>query len=415
MKLNPKQKYSILESNARLNLWEGAVRSGKTVGIDYRFIQAVGESKKDCPPDAVDIMVGKTVGALKRNVINPIIELVGKKNAVYYSGKQEFYLFGDVIHVIGANDERAEGKIRGATVRKALGDEITLWPESFFKMLDSRLSLEQSQFFGGTNPGPPRHYLKVGYIDRVKELNLKVFKFKIEDNKALPKSYVEAIKKNYTGLWYKRFILGEWCMAEGSIFDFFDERAHTLAICPTAQYYVLGVDYGTSNPAAFILFGVNRFAKPKIWAEQEYYFDSRKEQRQKTNSEYSQDLINFCKKHLGEYWQTKVHSIYLDPSAESFQVQLIRDGVYSVKEADNAVLEGIATVASMMKTGDFAISVNCPNYINEMYSYVWDSKAQEKGLDEPLKVDDHCQDAGRYAVYSEFGPEYADLNQLSRL
>jgi phage terminase large subunit len=94
---------------------------------------------------------------------------------------------------------------------------------------------------------------------------------------------------------------------------------------------------------------------------------------------------------------------------------LIRDGVYSVKEADNAVLEGIATVASMMKTGDFAISVNCPNYINEMYSYVWDSKAQEKGLDEPLKVDDHCQDAGRYAVYSEFGPEYADLNQLSRL
>jgi hypothetical protein len=108
MKLNPKQKYSILESNARLNLWEGAVRSGKTVGIDYRFIQAVGESKKDCPPDAVDIMVGKTVGALKRNVINPIIELVGKKNAVYYSGKQEFYLFGDVIHVIGANDERSE-------------------------------------------------------------------------------------------------------------------------------------------------------------------------------------------------------------------------------------------------------------------------------------------------------------------
>lgn len=415
MKLNPKQKFSIRDSDARLNIWEGAVRSGKSIGIDFRFINAVGESRVGCPPDAVDVMIGKTLSSLKRNVINPIIKLVGSENAEYFSGKQEFHLWDNVIHTIGANDERSEGKIRGATIRKVMGDELTLWPESFFKMLDSRLSLEKSQFFGSTNPGPPRHYLKTDYIDRVNELNLKCYKFKLEDNKALPKAYVEAIKKNYTGLWYRRFILGEWCMAEGSIYDFFNEDFHTLVVCPPAQYYVLGCDYGTANPAAFILFGVNRFARPKIWAEREYYFNSKKEQRQKTDSEYSKDLIDFCKDYLGEYWQTKVRKTYLDPSAESFQLQLKRDGVLSVAEANNEVLPGIATVATMMKTGDFAIHHSCKNYINEMYSYVWDPKAQERGIDEPSKVDDHCQDAGRYAVYTEFGPEYSDIISLSRL
>lgn len=415
MILNPMQKWSIQDSNARLNIWEGAVRSGKTVGIDFRFLKAIAEDKKNCPPDAIDMMVGKTLGSLKRNVINPLIDLVGKDNATYYPGKQEFHIWGNAVPVIGANDERSEMKIRGSTVRKCLGDELTLWPESFFKMLDSRLSLESSQFFGSTNPGPPRHYIKVDYIDRVKELNLKTYKFKIEDNKALPPAYIEAIKKNYTGLWYKRFILGEWCMAEGSIYDFFDESEHTIVKCPPAQYYVVGVDYGTANPTAFIIFGINRFTKPKIWAEYEYYYDSRKAQRQKTNSEYSQDFIDFCKECLGEYWQTKIMRTYLDPSAESLQLQFQRDGIMSVAEAQNDVLPGIATVATMMKAGDFAIHQRCKNYINEMYSYVWDPKAQEKGIDQPLKTDDHCQDAGRYAVFSEFGPEYSDILTLSRL
>lgn len=419
MILNPMQKFSIIDSDARLNFWEGSVRSGKSVGIDFKFIQASGESKKGLPPDAVDVMIGKTLSSLKRNVISPIIALVGQKNAIYYSGKQEFHLWGNIIHTIGANDERSEGKIRGSTIRKCLGDELTLWPESFFKMLDSRLSLEKSQFFGSTNPGPPRHYIKVDYLDRAHELDLKAYKFRLDDNLALLRdspSYVAAIKKNYTGLWYKRFILGEWCMAEGSIFDFFDADAHTISKCPEAEYYVAGIDYGTANPFSIILCGVNRKTKPKIWVEREYYFNSRKAQKQKTDAEYSYDFIQFMKEYLGEYWQTRLTRTYVDPSAESFQLQLRRDGVISVTDANNEVLPGIACVATMLKRGDYALHASqCPNYVNEMYAYCWDPKAQEKGLDLPLKVEDHCQDAGRYVVYSEFGDEYSDLATLSRL
>jgi PBSX family phage terminase large subunit len=418
MQLNPKQKQSIRDSTARLNIWEGSVRSGKSVGIDYRILKALGEPKKGLPPDAIDVFIGKTLSSLKRNVLNPIIELVGQDNAQYFSGKQEFHLWGNACYTIGANDERSEGKIRGSTIRKCLGDELTLWPESFFKMLDSRMSLEQSQFFGSTNPGPPKHYLKVDYIDRQHELNLKTFKFKLDDNKALLRdspSYVEAIKKNYTGLWYKRFILGEWCMAEGSIYDFFDAAIHTVDETPEAEYHIIGGDYGTSNPTAFILFGVNRNAKPKIWAEQEYYFDSKKAQRQKTDAEYSSDFQMFCKEHLGKYWQNVLKRAYFDPSAESMQLQLRRDGVHSLCDANNEVLPGIATVATMLKTGDFAIHKRCKNYIDEFYAYAWDPKAQAKGLDLPLKTNDHCQDAGRYAIYSEFGDEYVDISILSRM
>ena len=418
MILNPKQKWSIKEATARLNFWHGSVRSGKSIGTDLKSIQAFAEPMKGLPPDAIDVIIGKTLYALRRNVINPIIEFVGQRNAEYFPGKQELRLFGRTVHTIGANDERSVGKIQGSTIRKCLGDEVVLWPESFFKMLDSRLSLEQSQFFGTMNPGPPKHYIKRDYIDRCGEegFNAKHFKFLLDDNIALLKAspaYIQAIKKNYTGLWYRRFILGEWCMAEGAIYDFFDENAHVITKTPEAEYYILGGDYGTSNPTCFILFGVNRKSRPKIWAEHEYYFDSAKAQRQKTNGEYSEDFIEFCKEKLGKYWQTLLRRSYFDPSAESLQLQLRKDGVASVVDANNEVLTGIACVATMLKTGEYAIHERCENLISEKSAYVWDSKKQEKGIDEPLKTNDHASDAERYGVFSEFGDEISDLSLLS--
>lgn len=243
----PKQKWAIRRSNARINILDGSVRAGKTVAVNNRFLTAIGESKKDLPPDAVDIMVGKTIGSLKRNIINPLCDLLGN-DAQYFPGKQEFHIWDNIIYTIGANDERAVGKIQGATARKVLGDELTLWPESFFKMLDSRLSLEVSQLFGTTNPGPPGHYLKKDYLDRKRDLDLDSFHFVIDDNTSLAKRFIEAIKLNYVGLWYKRYILGLWCAAEGAIFDFFEEDEHTIVKWPEAEYYILAIDYGTANP-----------------------------------------------------------------------------------------------------------------------------------------------------------------------
>lgn len=135
--------------------------------------------------------------------------------------------------------------------------------------------------------------------------------------------------------------------------------------------------------------GVNRRARPRVWAEEEYYFDSKEKQHQKTDYEYSQDLKGFVCEHLGRFWRNHLRTIYLDPSAESFQVQLNKDGFAGVTHADNAVDDGLRTKATMLKNGSYAISVHCPHYIEEMYGYVWDEKKQEQGKDEPKKVGDH--------------------------
>jgi len=420
LKLNPNQKFSIKDSDARLNIWDGSVRSGKTVAIDYRFIKAVGEGWEGCPADAIDVMVGKTLGALKRNVINPIIELVGSGNACFYPGKQEFRIWDKTIYTVGANDERSEGKIRGSTIRKALGDELTLWPESFFKMLDSRLSLENSQFFGSTNPGPPRHYLKVDYLDRIEELDLKRYKFLLTHNLGLIKQnphYVEIMEKNYTGLWYKRFILGEWCMAEGSIYDFFDEKLHTISEkdYPDAVYRSVGVDYGTSNPTCFLLFGHNHRTKPCVWSEDEYFHDSVKEKRQKTDEEYVEDFISFI---IG---RKDVTTVFIDPAAASFKLALKREcmkrGMYiQIKDAENDVINGIRIQGTMLKSGDYKVGKRCKRTIADYYGYIWDAKAQERGLDEPVKTNgaDHTKDAEKYDLYTTYGEHHIDYDAFMR-
>ena len=412
MELFAKQKWALNRSDSRINLWHGSVRSGKTVNVDFRFIQSLRDSTENLPSDVIDIMIGKTMGSLKRNVINPICGLLGNE-AKYFSGKQELHIWDHIIHLVGANDERSVGKIQGSTIRKALGDEVTLWPESFFKMLDSRLSMDDSQFFGTTNPGPPNHYLKTDYMNRYKELNLKSFHFVLEDNTTLSKRFIQEIKKSYTGLWYRRYILGLWCVAEGAVFDFFDEDEHTIIKHPPAQYYILAIDYGTSNPFGALLMGVNHNTKPKIWAENELYFDSKKMQYQKTDGEYSLDLKNFCKGYLGQYWQNKILKTYVDPSAASFKLQLERDGFLGVEDADNSVMDGLRTKATMLKNGNYAICTRCINYIKEIYGYRWDVKAQERGLDQPMKTGDHLCDAGRYGVHSEFNGEEVDMVSLT--
>jgi PBSX family phage terminase large subunit len=357
-------------------------------------------------------MIGKTLDSLKRNIINPIQLLIGD-DMQHYPGKREIHLWDRIIYTIGANDERSEGKIRGATAALCLGDEISLWPESFWMMLDSRLSLDSSVLYGTTNPDNPKHYLKKMYLDRIDELDLRAFHFKLDDNPYISDRIKAVLKKNYVGLWYKRFILGLWCIAEGAIFDFFDEDEHTLKRTPKADYYIIAVDYGTSNPFAALLMGVNHSTKPKIWAEREFYFDPKKTQRQKTDGEFSSDLMDFTKEYLGKNWRTKLRTLYIDPSAESFQLQLEKDGFDCVYHADNDVSNGLSTKATMLKRGEYAISRNCPNYIEEMFGYMWDDKAQAKGIDKPRKENDHCQDAGRYGVYTEFG-NLLDLNALTR-
>lgn len=412
LKYFKKQRRAYRNSTHRYNVWDGSIRSGKTVGSLPAWIKFVGTA-----PKGDLIMTGKTNGTLYRNVIRPMQDLLGN-DLNYSSGKQTATLWGREIFLFGANDERAEGKIRGMTVAGSYGDEITLWPDSYFRQMQGRMSPPGARFFGTTNPDSPFHWFKTDVLDQRAEvvgrggIDVGYFHFEIDDNTFLSPEYISSIKREYRGLWYKRFILGLWVLAEGTIYDFFDEDEHVIKRRPNGDHtktsYHLSIDYGTDNPFVALVIGHNPTTKPRVWCEAELVWDSKKEGRQKTDFQYSRDVRTFMQATGYTFdW------VVVDPSAASFKVQLMQDGVYNIKDANNAVLDGIRTQARMLSIGDYAICEDCTYTIGEYGAYTWDPKASKRGEDKPLKTGDHTKDAERYDLYTFYGENIYDLDKMT--
>ncbi|MGW3442186.1 PBSX family phage terminase large subunit [Streptomyces sp. NPDC001076] len=406
-----KQLRATALATARGNLWEGAVRSSKTVSSILVWLKYI----RTGPPGAL-LMVGKTERTLKRNIIDPIIEMVGVKRCKYKAGAGEVVIFGRTIYVAGANDERAADKIKGMTLAGAYCDEVTTFPESFFSMLGTRLSVEGAQWFGTTNPEGPNHWLKKKFLDRARlhlrrdgtvvessdstALDLHRFSFSLDDNPYLPPAYVANLKLEYQGLFYRRFVLGEWCLAEGVVYDMYDEARHVVDVIPDVRHWMaVGIDYGTINPFVGLLVGVG--TDDRLYVASEYRHDSRAERRQLTDAQYSVGVREWLAtyRHRGVEGVTP-QWIFVDPSAASFMTQLWSDGVQGVAKADNEVKDGIRSVSVALGSDLLHVHRSCTGLLTELPSYAWDEKAAAAGDDKPLKVDDHSVDALRYALHS---------------
>lgn len=342
------------------------------------------------PKESKYLMVAKTLTSLRRNCLDLLQELAGSKNFTYTLSQKEGFLFGRKVYLEGVNDARAEGKIRGMTLQGAYCDELTLFTDDFFSMLLSRLSEPGAKLIGTTNPDNPNHWLMQKYINRQNELDMLVVKFLLEDNVFLGKEYIENLKKEYTGIFYDRYILGLWRAAEGVIYDMFDRAKHVVPTQDRAytKYYV-SCDYGTQNPTVFGLWG---HYNGKWYKVKEYYHSGREAQKQKTDSQYADDYQKFVE-------GLKVEAVIVDPSAASFIAELRSRGI-RVRKADNDVLDGIRTTASLLEKGYIVFNDCCVNTLREMESYVWNAKAADKGEDAPLKVADHTMDATRYFCYT---------------
>jgi PBSX family phage terminase large subunit len=401
--LSPKQVEFLINSTAQWNLAHGAVSTGKTIGTAFRFMQAV-----DACPDSEIAMIGKTSTTLYNNVINLLFEY--KELAIYrpfctwMPSKRELKFKDKTITTYGAKDEGAVQLIQGRSLSLAYCDEMTLYPESFIHMLDSRLRKEHSMGFAAMNPAHPDHIIK-HWIDKglAGDKNYYSLHFVLEDNPYLTAEYKARMKSSLTGVFYKRNYLGLWCLAEGAIFDFLDRQIHVVKKPPrAAEYWIAGIDYGFTNNFACELVGINTGisiqSNPIRWVEKEYVWNSKKMQRSKTNVEYARDVYNFLEPY-------SIKGVYVDPSAAAFIHELRKLGLHVI-EADNDVLSGISFMTSEMSYGRLYVCEDCPNLIREMESYVWDAKAAEKGEDAPLKKDDHCLDALRYAIYTHKVPTY---------
>lgn len=377
-----------LTSDARINIWEGAVRSGKTVSSLAAWINYTANA-----PDGPLLMCGKTLRTLKHNILDLLTQMAGNRFKFSMS-KGEGELCGRKIYLCGANDSRAQGHIRGLTLAGAYGDELTLWPQDFFQMLLSRLSIEGARFYGTTNPDSSSHWLLTEYLQK-DGLDLKRWHFKLTDNPNLPKKYVESIKKEYSGLWYKRFIEGEWCAAQGVIYDRFDRTKHVLDIADNIKYdrIFCAADYGIMNPCVFGMIGVYKQNNQIKYHLIKEYYHSGRTARQKTDIDYAEDFNIFCGGIKPEY-------IIIDPSASSL-ITLLRQKGYRVIPAKNDVMSGIQYVSALLVKAKLSISPLCINTIREFESYCWDTKAAALGEDKPLKTDDHCMDMLRYGVYTD--------------
>ena len=375
----------------RINILYGSVRSGKTWITLLVFALWVSTQ----PINKEFIMCAKTLTTLKRNCLNLLQDMVGETNFEYSISNKTAMLFGRKIYLEGANDSKAESKIRGMTLQGAYVDEVTLIGRDFFTMLLSRLSERNAKLFGSTNPDSPAHWLKVEYFDREDELNIFIDRYSIDDNTFLDPEYVKEIKSEYTGVFYERFINGYFAAAEGIIYPMYRD-----AISPPpddwesrAEQMYLSIDYGTLNAFAALLWakigGVS-------YAVDGYYYSGRTEGATKTDEEYA-DEIDKRFGRFGNEW-SKLRVI-VDPSAASFIAELRRHKKYIVMQAKNAVLDGIRETASAMAQGKIKISPALTDWRREAEGYVWDDSS---GEDRPVKVEDHYMDSMRYYVATTY-------------
>ena len=294
------------------NLLDGSVRSGKTwISLVLWTLFVATKDKDD-----TFLMVGKTLSTLKRNCLDVLISLVGKQNFYYSLSKKEAILCGRKIYLEGASDTRSESKIRGMTLCGAYCDELTLFNEEFFTMLLSRLSKKDAKLFATTNPDNPSHWLYKRYIKRKDELDMKIYKFLIGDNVFLSKEYIENLKKEYTGVFYDRFILGRWKAAEGVIYKLFADRSEDFILDDINKddimFASVGVDFGGNKSAhAFVCNGYTKGFK-KVITLDEFYLKEKI-----TPSSLEEEFVKFIKRIKKDF---KLYDVFCD-SAETTLIE----------------------------------------------------------------------------------------------
>lgn len=369
---------------------DGAIRSGKTLCMSLSYVLWAMESFNQQNFG----MAGKTSGSFRRNVLfwlKLMLKSRGYQVVDHRSDNLIVVSKGDTqnfFYIFGGKDERSQDLIQGITLAGMFFDEVALMPESFVNQATGRCSVTGSKFWFNCNPDNPRHWFKVNWIDKCEEKHIIYLHFTMDDNLSLSEKIKERYRSMYVGVFFKRYILGLWCVAEGLVYSMFDEEKHvTDEHMSGALEYVVSIDYGTVNPFSA---GLWAFDGKHSQREAELYYNSREVGKRVDDEAYYKML----KELIGD---RKVSCIIIDPSAASFIEVIKKYGEYTVRKADNDVLDGIRVVTTMLNKGLLKIYKDCTSCINEFGLYCWD---EEKNNDTVIKENDHAMDDTRYYVYT---------------
>lgn len=366
---------------------DGAVRSGKTLCTSVSFVTWAFSAFEEHS----FALCGKTIASLRRNVVTsllPTLRELGFECVEKYTRNLIEISFGgrmNRFYLFGGKDEGSAALIQGMTLAGVLLDEVTLMPRSFVEQALARCSVDGSKLWFNCNPEHPMHWFHEEWIKKRREKNCLYLHFTMRDNPSLTPSIITRYEKLYSGAFYDRFVLGKWVAAQGSVYPMFSRGTHVTVPPERCEKYYISCDYGTVNPSSFGLWGKSG----EVWYRiKEYYFNSRTEGEQKTDSEHYAALVELA----GE---RKIEAVIVDPSAASFIECIRRDGKFTVIPAKNDVLDGIRRVSDCLKNGKILFSPDCRDTIREFGLYRWEENSAKDAV---RKENDHAMDDIRYFV-----------------
>ena len=362
---------------------DGAIRSGKTV---FMMLSFVDDAMRRYNNQRFGIC-GKTVDSTVKNIIMPYLSLVYAKEKYNIQWKRTDKTLvvskGNITNtfeIFGGKDESSFALIQGRTLAGVLIDEVALIPRSFVEQACARCSVDGSKLWFNCNPASPQHWFYKEWICDLEKRNAIRLHFQLEDNPSLSQHIIDRYKSMYTGVFYNRYILGEWCVAEGLVYDFGEDNITDET--PSNGEYYISIDYGTLNPFSAGLWCVLGDKAVRI---KEYYYNGREKAKQRTDEEYCDDIEELAKGY-------NIRQVIVDPSAASF-ITALRKRQFSVRKANNDVLDGIRRTAVYLRNGNIKIHRSCADSIAEFGLYRWDDKA---ATDTPIKENDHAMDEIRY-------------------
>lgn len=370
---------------------DGAVRSGKTLCMGLSFFLWATCCFRECRFG----LCGKSVASLRRNLLSellPKLQELGLQCSEQRSENRLRVRMGERyndFYIFGGHDASSCTRIQGITFAGVLLDEVALMPRSFVEQACARCSVTGSRLWFNCNPEGPTHWFYTEWIRNAAQRNCLYLHFTMDDNPALAENIRRRYERLYTGVFYQRFVLGQWVAAQGRVYDFFTpDMAREVPQGDFAKWYI-SCDYGTVNPASFGLWGLQN----GVWYRvKEFYFDSKRERRQMTDEEYADRLTALS-------GGRTITAVVVDPSAASFMEVLRRRGL-PVRKARNDVLSGIRRTSDLLKAGKLVICTPCADCLREMQEYVWEERA---GNDTVKKCNDHAMDDMRYFVSTVLG------------
>lgn len=361
---------------------DGSIRSGKTIACICSFLTWSLSNYEG----ETFILAGKTIGTLKKNVISPMLQILEAWGLSYhYVRSSENYLEigSNTYYLYDANNEGSQDRLQGLTAAGAYADEVALFPRNFVEQMIGRCSVDGAKIYMNCNPENPHHYVKEELIDKAKEKNIYHLHFTLDDNLTLSQEKKEMYRRMFTGVFYKRFILGEWAQTDGLVYQqFADEKDKfvTNQIPSNIMYAIIGVDFGGSKSAhSFTLTGFTPGYK-KIVILDEFYHNNSKKGRL-TAEQLETAFVSFVKKAKSRY---KVYEVFCDSAEqtliESFRVSVVRNRLnIDVKNAiKGPINDRIAFYNSIMSQERFLVASHCTALIEALETAVYDDEKPVK-------------------------------------